>query len=270
MKTFKYLNCHPKYKQNKSCMTPNLMITMRDTWNHKHPDKKIKTRKVAFIEKQLRHHLSECTDQKCWIDKTLEKQLNLFAPQSPSSWTIHKSEWLDNFDISRVMKQYEEAYPNFKFLGPSPIDFDTNVDGKCVWPELCNLNIQEQMHKHIHKIGIIFNLDTHDKGGSHWVCMFMDLKQKYILYLDSNGITTPPEIDVFIERMIKQCQDLNMTMKIYKNKKKHQYEDGECGMYALYTVIKLLENKHSVKYFMNTRISDSKMNAYRHIFYNSK
>jgi hypothetical protein len=268
-RTFKYLKCHPKYKKNKSCISTKVMRSMRDKWNSKHPDKQIKTKTKKIIETQLRSYLSECNHQKCLIDKTIEKQLNIFAPKSPSSWNTNKSEWLNNFDISRVMTQYEEAYPKFKFLGPSPIDFDTIIDGKCVWTELCNLSIKEQFNKNKNKIGIIFNLDTHDKGGSHWVSLFIDLENKYILYLDSNGITTPKEIDIFINRIVKQCQEMNMTMKIYKNKKKHQYKDGECGMYSLYTIIKLLENKHSVNYFMNTRITDEKMNVYRRIFYNS-
>ena len=267
-KTFKYLKCHPKYKKNKSCMNDSILLEMRNKWNHIHPEKKIKTRKSKLIETKLKTYLSNCNNKKCLIENTLKKQLNIFAPSSPSSWNDNKSEWLDNFDILRVMKQYEEAYPNFKFLGPSPIDFDTIVHSKCVSTEICNLNIKQLLLLKKNKIGIILNLDTHDKDGSHWVCLFIDLEHNYILYLDSNGISMPKQVKALIERISKQCEELNITMKIHSNNKRHQYKDGECGMYALYTIIKLLENKHSVHYFLNHRICDSKMNAYRKIFYN--
>ena len=36
----------------------------------------------------------------------------------------NKNTWLNSLDISRVMKQYEDNYKNFRFLGPSPIDFN--------------------------------------------------------------------------------------------------------------------------------------------------
>ena len=37
--------------------------------------------------------------------------------------------------------------------------------------EICNFNLNK-MIKNKKKIGFIFNLDPHTKGGSHWVSMF--------------------------------------------------------------------------------------------------
>ena len=34
-------------------------------------------------------------------------------------------EWLSSDEITDVMKQYEDKYDNFVFLGPSPIDFES-------------------------------------------------------------------------------------------------------------------------------------------------
>ena len=49
--------------------------------------------------------------------------------------------WLNSTDIENIMQQYEDAYPNFEFIGPSPIDFDkVLMNNKCVWDELCKLN----------------------------------------------------------------------------------------------------------------------------------
>jgi len=269
-KTFKHLKCHPKYSKYKSCINDQTVFKMRDVWNARHPDKKIKTKKRNQIEEQLKSYLSICNDQQCLLSNTIGKPLKIFAPKSPKSWNKNKSEWLDSLDIMRVMKQYEETYPNFKFLGPSPIDFDTKKQSTCVWPEICNLNIKSQLDKKHNKIGLIFNLDPHYKEGSHWTCMFIDLQNKYILYFDSSGESTPNEIKSFTERIQKQCEELNMKMKIYNNENhRHQYTDGECGMYSLYTIIKLLENKHTVNYFLKHKITDSKVNQYRSIFFNS-
>ena len=51
-----------------------------------------------------------------------------------------------NIDILNVMKQYEHIYPNFEFIGPSPIDYDTHLSyGECVWEELCKFNLQNNI-----------------------------------------------------------------------------------------------------------------------------
>ena len=153
------------------------------------------------------------------------------------------------------MKQYMDKYSNFLYLGPSPIDFDKIVDGKCVWPTLCNLNIKKQMKKGINKIGIILNLDKHSGDGTHWVCIFIDLQNKYIFYFESTGSTIPVEATAFMERIKKQCADLNIDIKIMDNMKmRHQYGTSECGMYCLYFIISLLENKHTPKHFLKKRV----------------
>ena len=69
-------------------------------------------------------------------------------------------EWLSSDEITDVMKQYEDKYDNFVFLGPSPIDFEsanTNIvhDNKeiCVWPELCNFNLKAIFQIILRKLG---------------------------------------------------------------------------------------------------------------------
>ena len=77
------------------------------------------------------------------------------------------------------MKQYEDAYDCFEFIGPTPIDFDDHMhDGRCVWEELCEFELEKEIREKKKKIGIIFNLDPHYKGGSHWVAMFINIKKK--------------------------------------------------------------------------------------------
>ena len=64
-------------------------------------------------------------------------------------------------------------------MGPSPIDYDTHlVSDECVWEELCKFNLKNTINNGKRKIGIIFNLDPHFKGGSHWVAMFINTNDK--------------------------------------------------------------------------------------------
>ena len=41
------------------------------------------------------------------------------------------------------MKQYEFVNKDFRFIGPSPIDYNTIKNGICVYPELCNMDIKK-------------------------------------------------------------------------------------------------------------------------------
>jgi hypothetical protein len=43
--------------------------------------------------------------------------------------------------------------------------------------------LKDYIDKNITKIGIIFNLDNHNESGSHWVSLFIDLEDKFVLYL---------------------------------------------------------------------------------------
>ena len=47
-----------------------------------------------------------------------------------------------NFDIEKVIKQYDRKYPNFKFIGTTFIDFDTKLQDSCVEPLLCDFDLQ--------------------------------------------------------------------------------------------------------------------------------
>ena len=107
---------------------------------------------------------------------------------------------------------------------------------------MCNFNLKDYIQKNITKIGIIFNTDTHDKPGKHWISLFIDLDKKFIFYFDSNGTKMPKQIKVFINRVEQQAQHENIIVKVDSNEGfTHQYNDGQCGMYALYFIIELLK-----------------------------
>jgi len=192
-KKLKNIKCSPKTKKKGyTCYSDESLAKLKKYWNARHPDSKIKSNNPVEIWKYLRNVLSNvCDSENCWlkqkfISSNLDKELlnYTFAPKSPETWKKNKNEWLSSVDIEKVMKQYEDAYPNFAFIGPSPIDFDKpKVYNTCVWDELCKFNLGSLLKKNKTKIGLIFNTDPHYKGGSHWICMYIDIpKKKNLLF----------------------------------------------------------------------------------------
>lgn len=283
-KFLKKLNCSPLSKKNTakrklknlSCYTNEGLKKMSQYWNIRHPDDKIKSNDVHDIWNFFKHKFSNlCNNEKCWLrQKFIENNnsdlLKYFSPNAPNDWKNNPYKWLNSTDIEKIMQQYEEAYPNFEFIGPSPIDFDKVImHNKCVWEELCKFTLSNKIKKNINKIGIIFNTDPHNLSGTHWIALFIDIKNNFISYFDSNGNKVPKEIEVFINKVKKQGHHLGIKFNYYDNHKiVHQNNDGQCGMYTLYFIIELLlENKKPV-YFKTTKIKDETMRDYRFIYYN--
>ena len=271
--------CSPirKDKKNYSCYDDESLDKIKNLWNIRHPDHKIRATSDKEIWDELRKNMGNvCNNEKCWLrqnfakNKLTSKLLNYtFAPNSPSSWKKNPTEWLTSLDIEKVMKQYENKYNYFNFVGPSPIDFDTHIHhNECVWEELCKFNLEKQSGKGKRKFGIIFNIDPHYKEGSHWVSMFIDLDKKFIMYFDSTGEKIPKEIKNLMNKIIKQAANMGITLKSYINKKGHQRKDTECGMYSLYFIIELLEDKKKPEYFLSHRISDAEMEELRKQYFN--
>jgi hypothetical protein len=287
---FKMLKCAPGKNNNNnkvkdSCYTDEDILNIREAWNDRHPDMKITSGGTHEIWNELKMNMQDvCNNESCWLRQTF-KENNIgseltsytFAPKSPKTWIKNPREWLSSLDIEKVMKQYEKSYPNFDFMGPSPIDFDTKMmttnGKKCVWEELCNFDLKKQLGKGKRKIGIIFNTDTHDLGGSHWISLFINIKQEdnYIFYFDSNGNLIPKEINKLSEKIIKQAQELGIPdLKLYKNTLEHQKTNTECGMYCLYIIISLLEDKNTYKQIMKERIKDEDVAKLRSEYFNKE
>lgn len=278
----KKLNCSPKPKEqvnNFSCYTNKALYKLRDLWNARHPDAKILSSSPKEIHKQLAENLSgSCNKESCWLKQKSEfgkvssDIADSFAPESPSEWKRNPNEWLSSIDIMKVMKQYEKAYKCFDFIGPSPIDFDKRkLYGECVWDELCNFSLEEQIKKGKTKIGIVFNTDPHNKPGQHWISMFINIKKKHIFFFDSTGDKPVPEIIKLVDR-IKE-QGLNLTPKIvfkYDSNEgvEHQYGNTECGIYSLFFIVHMLEDKMTEHYLKTHILKDEYMQKFRKVYYN--
>lgn len=287
---FKYLNCAPKsgsrnvigfgnINKDYTCYSSSSLEYMKEYWNKRHPDLLINTNNPKEIWKLLKKNMNNvCDRESCWLKQnfiknnlTRELTQSTFAPESPSTWKRNKNQWLTSLDIDRVMKQYEDAYKCFEFIGPSPIDFDSHQKyNECVWEELCKFDLSNYINKGKTKIGIIFNTDPHYKEGSHWISLFINIKDNYIFYFDSNGDDIPKEIKKLIERIKSQATQLGIHFKTMDNYQiEHQNGNSECGMYSLYFIIQLLTENKPPNYFLNERIKDEEMEKLRNKYFNS-
>lgn len=256
-----------------SCFSRDALKRIVKAWNTHNSSNLIKI-KAKMTDKEIWNQIHErlketCTNEMCWTNqdflKTEKNLKELFRPEMPDSWNNNKHQWLNTDDIMKVMNQYETTYPNFEFIGPVPIDFDKTFSfGQCVTDELCKIDLNKLKHDKINKIGVIFNLDPHDKPGSHWVSMFVDMSKKKIYYFDSYGMAPPKEIVTLIDRLKSQTEGYKSNI----NTTRHQYNNSECGMYSIYFVARLLEG-YKYDDLVNNRIPDESVNKYRKIFYNA-
>ena len=275
-KVFKKLNCSPKTDFNYTCYSNDSLEKLKRKWNKSHSHHKILTNNPKKIWNELKDKMdNKCNTEKCWLNQQfikndLDSELSsfTFAPVAPDKWKRNPNEWLTSDDIVKVMKQFEHKYPSFVFIGPSPIDYDNKkLFGQCVWNQLCNFNLKTHIKKGKKKIGIIFNTDTHDLPGAHWICMFIDVNNKYIYYFDSNADPTPRHVTKFANNVKKQGNALGIKFKYYKNDTEHQKSDTECGMYVLYVISQLLKNKMDPIDF-DKRVKDKEMEELRKILFN--
>ena len=275
-------NCSPKPSSELnhfSCYSNNSLLELKNLWNIKHSNQQITSNDPHEIYVLLKKYLSSVCDKEiCWLNQNLhfgkinDKIKNSFAPISPANWKNNPNEWLSNYDIMNVMRQFEQAYPCFSFIGPTSIDFDKKIfKGKCVWDELCHFELNQYIKDKKNKIGIIFNTDPHTKDGEHWISMFIDLKKKDIVYFDSAANQTPTEIGVLLRRIVKQGNRLNPKIKFRVtriNNVMHQLKNTECGVYSLFFIINLLENNIDADYLKNNILRDEYIEQFRNIYFN--
>jgi len=197
--------CSPNYKGDKICFTKDVLGDMIERWNSQSDESERivydRTMSKYGLWKQLRSKLNR--QPWCLIDDPMFHDMNLeefFGPPQPYKNGLNT--WLSETDINKVMRQYEKAYPGFLFLGTTPIDFE--VIGNAV--ANFDLSTKNIVNGTIKRIGIVFNTDPHDRGGTHWFSMFIDVPTKTIKVFDSTGNEPPNEIHDLIEKLQNQTR----------------------------------------------------------------
>jgi hypothetical protein len=200
-------------------------------------------------------------------------------PPMPESWNRKDNNndetigWLDSQNIRDVMKQYEEAFPTFKFYGPYPIDFaapeDSSAKSKgsskdCLVDEMCELDLDGKELEGKEHIGIVFNLDPHFKEGSHWMALYINIPQKRCYFFDSYGMRPPRQIYKFMQWLSIQEPNIQLGW----NGRRFQRSEGECGMYCLYFLDRMIAGEPFLK-FCRSMPSDKFMQDMRDWMYST-
>lgn len=268
--------CAPNLEfENGSCIPLNILIEMAEAYNEWKKDNKIiiynymdvvqsEYKKYLLYEFKKRFD----NDHKKWINEKFielmsEESKDLlenktFRPEGPQG----KFEWLSTLDINKVLYQYEDKYPGFKFLGAVPIDFKKFQPFK-------SLDFKEMEDENIKKFGIIFNLDPSWKSGSHWVSLYVNLENAQIYFADSYGTKPPKEVDEFIKEIINYFKNKSVSeIDNRYNKTQHQRKNSECGVYSINFILRLLKGK-TFDHITKKRLPDDKVNKCRIIYFNN-
>ena len=269
-------SCSPSVKNPRlTCYSKEDLETIAKEYNKYYSDEKINCRgkNKAQLWHEIKKKLSnQCNQEWCWIDqnfinrsKARKIAKSTFRPKMPENWKKNKYAWLATDDINNVMEQYENQYPDFIFLGAVPIDCQT-----LSFCQLYRFNLPKLYRNGIKRIGIVFNLDYHYQSGSHWVAVFIDLKDHCdITFYDSYGKKPYKLIDNFMNKVYQDCQkipELKGKVTMDYNKKRHQYGYSECGIYSQHYLIQRLKGK-SLKQATNKKIPDKVMNEMRKYLY---
>jgi Ulp1 family protease len=99
--------------------------------------------------------------------------------------------------------------------------------------------------------------------------MFINIKEKTIIYFDSNGNKPPKEVKKLIDKIISQGKQLGFDFNVFINKISHQKSNSECGMYSLYFIIQMLKDTDK-DYFLKQRIPDEDVFKLRDKYFNGK
>jgi len=256
--------CHPGKKGTRSnrCLPDSVYSDI---------SKKVQKKGSIFEAVGCKQGEEHCLLDKSPLDDTVKKSLRkeYLRPQRPKAWDADPDMWLDNYNIMHVMKQYEEAIPWFSFMGVLPIDFSApdpyTKEKKCLHKEICDLNLTHEYNKGKRGIGMIFNLDPHYKGGSHWVGLYINItniKKPSIYYFDSYGYQTPP----LIARLMRSFTLQIKSCKLGRNARRFQYGNSECGMFSMYFIICMIHGI-SFKQFCKESVSDDFMLQLRKILF---
>ena len=244
--------CVIKSNNKDSCFPKEVLIRIGNSLNIKN------FKNHNDLIKKIKQKLN-CNDN---IDKCIGKSINKNLTLKYLKAEAPKYIWLSNLEIDDVLKNWENKYSNFKA-------FDTTVnDFQDINNEFKYFNIRKYQPNY-NKLCIILNTANSNESGEHWVSLFINLQKNYIAYFDSTGDLPSKDVFRFMKKVNSQCNNINIPMNIYINKKEHQKGDGECGIYSLNFIVECLNGKNPKKIF-NKVINDKSMAKNRGVFFRSR
>ena len=275
--------CSPRafetFKRSGRCVSNADVKAVARRWNEAHPDRRInEAAEIDIVLEKLhavigRNHHDWSDHQVVKRDSKLRsKMASRFRPKMPQSWRNNPSMWLSTRDIEKVMRQYQEGFANFRFLGVYPRDFTTVRHGRCLaGREICS---NEFIYSGIDHAGLVFNMDRHDQAGSHWVACFVSLDESKplygVYYYDSIARPPPPEIATWILRVqedVLNSKPKKRRFEVAYNRERRQFANTECGMFAMVFLSVAMKNEETFRQICNAMGTDRDMNILRNVMY---
>jgi hypothetical protein len=267
--------CAPsKEFSNGSCFTLDQLLSIANAFNayiHKKPNDiqpiQLKQDKKYLLDEITSRFDTVCAgDQLCitkqqfmsLLDEQMREDIdvNTFRPQGPKKPT----EWLSSEHIDKLMKQYESAHPGFKFMGAVPVDC-----GELEYCSTYEIDFNDHLKQNHQIIGIVYNLDDHTQGGSHWVALYIDISNGEAYFFDSMGGAPPKRV----ENMLKKFKAYNSNATIKINTIRHQQDKSECGVYSCNFIIRLLRGE-SFDHIVNNITDFEAINSCRNKYFYNK
>jgi len=264
--------CSPTVSKTKKafCYSKSSLLKIIKAWNVINPSKKIiinEDDNLTTIINKIDEKMELISHKKkaywSWIDiiKNLAYKMNQFKifdemksiekndlrPSQPKEWIKNPTEWLSNFDIEKVLHQYDRIPENnYKFLGVYSIDFGLTAKKL--------LDIKPILKNNVKYIGFITNLSKSNEPGTHWTSSFFVLDPSLPsyggYYYDSTAHDIPSDLRIVFKNIKIQCEKIfKKPFKIYTSKIIHQRSNTECGMFAIAFqtrwILKLKKNKNT-------------------------
>jgi hypothetical protein len=257
--------CSPSVssENKKICFSKKSLLSIINAWNSLYPNKKIIISENSSVNEIIKKiddafysNIKKRNIHWAWTDliKIVAKQKSKpniindmkkieaeeLRPSQPKEWVENPVEWLSNYDIEKVLKQYEEI-PDFKykFLGVFPIDFAAKKNNTCVFSNYCNIKIADIIKNgKIKYLGLITNLSRSNQPGTHWTSSFFvldpNLKAYGGYYYDSTTGKIPSDLLPFFIDIKNQMEKIfNRSFNVYINNKRHQRSNTECGVFSI-------------------------------------
>jgi hypothetical protein len=224
---------------------------------------------TSYLWHIIKKHMGRDCDYKdtiqhremCWLNTDILKDDMRLEDYYKPRTSKNPYSLLSTHQIYNVLSQYEYDNKHFTFLGVVPIDFAEFLN------EVSNFNICKNYALGKKEFGIVFNLDPHYKIGSHWVCMYICLKNNYIGYFDSGGFQPPPEIKNLIYKLQLNAYSCHMNLQnVFINHIQHQRTKYACGMYCIYVIHQCIQG-HKMHDFVNVPISDEFVQRLRDFYF---
>jgi hypothetical protein len=245
--------CSPSATKRKYCYSKESLAKIIKIWNFLNPtDKVIVTTTdtvndvINKINEKFKKDLHKDNVYWAWIDilkqkakdksKTevindlIEIEKKELRPAQPREWVNNPVEWLSNYDISKVMRQYEAIPENkYRFLGVFSIDF--GVKRKVV-------DIKTLLKSGVKYLGFITNLSRSHEPGTHWTSSFFVLDPSLPsfggYYYDSTTGKIPNDLQIVFMSIKNQVESIfKKPFPIAMNYIRHQKSNTECGVFSM-------------------------------------